>query len=332
MPNIETLALEAEEKKAREFLGKEQAERDKTLKMLRTAMRGFLEFFDDPRVVEIMLNEDGSLWIERAGEGMMDTGRKIAPPEAERFISIVSTVTQDKINKAKPFLSGELPIWGSRIQAVIPPGSTNPIFSIRQKAKIVFPLEDYVVKGIMTEQQREVIVDAVWKRSNILVVGGTGTGKTTLTNAILQEIAKTKSRLLILEDTAELQCSYSNTVFLRQREGFTMRQMVRSSMRLRPDRIIVGEVTDGAALDLLKAWNTGHPGGVSTIHADSAQAGLIRLEQLIQEALPMPQRSLIGEAVDVIVYIERTPKSRKVKEIVQVEGFRHDEYILHAIA
>lgn len=332
MPSMEELTRAAEEGKAQELLRREQAERDKTLKMLRTAMRGFIEFFDDPRVVEIMLNEDRSLWIERAGEGMMDTGRKIEPQEAERFISIVSTVTQDKINKAKPFLSGELPIWGSRIQAVIPPGSTNPVFSIRQKAKIIFPLEDYVAKGIMTEAQRDIIIDRIWKRSNILVVGGTGTGKTTLTNAILQEIAKTKSRLLILEDTAELQCSYSNTVFLRQREGFTMRQMVRSSMRLRPDRIIVGEVTDGAALDLLKAWNTGHPGGVSTIHADSAEAGLIRLEQLIQEALPMPQRTLIGEAVDLIVYIERTPKSRLVKEIVEVDGYKNDEYVIHQIA
>lgn len=328
----QALPRAADDAAALAALRKEQAARDKTLKMLRTAMRDFIEYFDDPLVVEIMLNEDKSLWVERAGQGMVDTGRRIEPPEAERFISIVSTVTQDKINKQKPFLSGELPIWGSRIQAVIPPGSTNPIFSIRQKARIIFPLADYVAKGIMTAAQKDVIVDGVWKRANILVVGGTGTGKTTLTNAILQEIAKTKSRLLILEDTAELQCSYSNTVFLRQREGFSMRQMVRSSMRLRPDRIIVGEVTDGAALDLLKAWNTGHPGGVSTIHADSARAGLIRLEQLIQEALPMPQRALIGEAVDLIVYIERTPKSRVVKEIIAVQGYEDGAYQLHPIA
>lgn len=309
-----------------------EAQHDKTLKMLRTAMRGFIDYFDDPRVVEIMLNCDKSLWVERVGEGMFDTGRRIEPVDAERFISIVSTVTQDKINKAKPFLSGELPIWGSRIQAVIPPGSINPIFSIRQKAKVIFPLEDYVAKGIMTPQQRDVIISMVKQRKNILVVGGTGTGKTTLTNAILQEIAKTKSRLLILEDTAELQCDYSNTNFLRQREGFSMRQMVRSCMRLRPDRIVVGEVTDGAALDLLKAWNTGHPGGISTIHADSAAAGLIRLEQLIQEVLPVPQRTLIGEAVDIIVYIERTENSRRIKEIIRVDGYKHDEYVTEKIA
>lgn len=310
----------------------QQAKRDKTLKMLRTAMHGFIDYFDDPRVVEIMLNGDKSLWIERVGEGMIDTGRRIEPVDAERFISIVSTVTQDKINKQKPYLSGELPIWGSRIQAVIPPGSVNPVFSIRQKAKVIFPLSDYVANGIMTEEQQRVILDMVWKRKNILVVGGTGTGKTTLTNAILQEIAKTKSRLLILEDTAELQCDYSNTIFLRQREGFSMRQMVRSCMRLRPDRIIVGEVTDGAALDLLKAWNTGHPGGISTIHADSAGAGLIRLEQLIQEVIPNPPRALIGEAVDVIVYIERTAKSRLIKEVLAVDGCRGGEYVTRKLA
>ena len=332
MPALRSPLEEQEDETAQAALRREQAERDKTLRMLRTAMRDFIEYFDDPAVVEIMLNEDKSLWVEKAGVGMVDTGRRIEPPEAERFISIVSTVTQDRINKQKPFLSGELPIWGSRIQAVIPPGSTNPIFSIRQKARLVFPLADYVAQGIMTAAQQQAIIAAVWQRDNILVVGGTGTGKTTLTNAILQEIAKTHSRLLILEDTAELQCAYSNTVFLRQREGFSMRQMVRSSMRLRPDRIIVGEVTDGAALDLLKAWNTGHPGGVSTIHADSARAGLIRLEQLIQEALPMPQRTLIGEAVDLIVYIERTATGRRVREILRVDGYADGAYQLQQLA
>ena len=332
MTEVERMAQELDAEKEKKEAQKQRAERDKTLKMLRTAMRNFVEYFDDPLVTEIMLNEDRSLWIEKAGQGMMDTGRKISPDEAARFISIVSSVTQDKINKAKPHLSGELPIWGSRIEAVIPPATTNPIFSIRQKAKIIFPLADYVRDGIMTEKQQKIIVDNIWKRSNILVVGGTGTGKTTLTNAILQEIAKTKSRLLILEDTAELQCNYSNTVFLKQKEGFSMRQMVRSSMRLRPDRIIVGEVTDGAALDLLKAWNTGHPGGVSTIHANGASAGLVRLEQLIQEVLPVPQRTLIGEAVDLIVYIERTKNSRVIKEIIEVDGYNHNEYNLKKIA
>ena len=308
------------------------ADSDKTLKMLKTAMTGFIDFFEDELVTEIMLNEDKSLWIERIGEGMIDTGRRIEPDAAERFISIVSSVTLDKINKAKPHLSGELPIWGSRIEAVIPPASINPIFSIRQKARAIFSLADYIDQKIMTPEQERIIKKAVVERKNILVVGGTGSGKTTLTNAILQEISKTKSRLLILEDTAELQCDYSNTVFLRQREGFTMRQMVRSSMRLRPDRIIVGEVTDGAALDLLKAWNTGHPGGISTIHANSAKDGLTRLEMLIQEVVPSANKDLIGAAVDLIIFIERTNDGRKIKELVVVDGYSSDGYSLKKLA
>lgn len=333
MTEVEKMLIENEAAKEKALLQKEKAERDKCLRMLRTAMKDFVEFFDDPAVTDIMLNEDHSLWIEKAGLGMIDTGKKIYPEEAERFIAIVSSITLDKVNKSKPHLSGELPIWGSRIEAVIPPATINPIFAIRQKAKHIFPLEDYVEKGIMTATQREVIIQKVWDRANILVVGGTGTGKTTLTNAILKEIEKTKSRIIIIEDTAELQCHYSNTVFLRKRDGFSIRQAVKTTMRLKPDRIVVGEVTDGAALDLLKAWNTGHPGGLATIHADNAVRGLIRLEQLIQEVLPMPQRTLIGEAVDVVVYIERTETgSRKIGEILEIKGYKNDEYIINQIA
>ena len=177
----------------------------------------------------------------------------------------------------------------------------------------------------------EYISGVIHGEKNILFVGGTGTGKTTATNAVLDEIAKTGDRLVILEDTKELQCSATNVVFLRTQDNIDMTRLLKSTMRLRPDRIVVGEVRDGAALALLKAWNTGHPGGISTIHADNAYAGLLRLESLIQEAIPSPQPQLIAEAVDIVIYIERVHFSRKVKEMAFVNGYKDGMYQLEYI-
>jgi P-type conjugative transfer ATPase TrbB len=301
---------------------------ERLIAMLKTAMGPQVgSLLDDDMVVELMLNADGKLWIDKLGQGRSFTGHSITVKDAERIIKLVATGVGAECNEATPIISAELPGAGSRFQGMIPPIVTAPIFTIRKKAVLIFTLEDYVRQGIMTTHQLIWIKDAVKKKRNILVVGGTGTGKTTLVNAILNEIAKEGERIVIIEDTQELQCTAPDTVFLRSKEGVaSMNDLLRATMRLRPDRIVVGEVRGPEALSLLKAWNTGHPGGVATVHANSARGGLTRIEQLIQEAITTVPKNLIAEAINIVVYIERLGVGRRIKEIVEVTGVEAGEY------
>lgn len=287
---------------------------------------------EDGSVVEVMLNPDGHLFVERLGEGITSLGM-LQPGAAEIIIGSVAHALQTEADDTQPIISGELPIGGHRFEGLLPPVVTAPTFSIRRRASRLIPLDDYVEDRIMTEGQAELIRTAVAARMNIVVAGGTGSGKTTLTNAVIAEIVREapEHRLLILEDTAEIQCAAKNAVSLHTSDSADMARLLKSTMRLRPDRIIVGEVRDGAALTLLKAWNTGHPGGITTIHANGAVAALRRLEQLTAEASQQPMREVIGEAVDLVVSIERTPTGRRVREVIHVEGFADGRYQIETI-
>jgi type IV secretion system protein VirB11 len=282
---------------------------------------------DDATVVEIMLNPDGRLFIERLGHGVAEAG-VMTPAAAEVVIGSVAHALQSEADDERPIISGELPIGGHRFEGLLPPVVSGPAFTIRRRASRLIPLSDYVSSKVMTEAQASAIRSAIDARMNIVISGGTGSGKTTLANAIIAEIVLSApdDRMVILEDTAEIQCAAENAVCLHTSDTVDMARLLKSTMRLRPDRIIVGEVRDGAALTLLKAWNTGHPGGITTIHSNTAMSALRRLEQLTAEASQQPMQEVIGEAVDLVVSIERTGKGRRVREVIHIEGYRNNHY------
>lgn len=299
--------------------------------MLRTAFGSTIAAaLADPTVLEVMVNPDGKLWIDRAAVGRTDTGERIGPAEAERIIRLVASHVRREVHDRAPIVSAELPESGERFEGVMPPISPAPCFSIRKPADILLKLTDYVAGAIMTPIQADVLVKAVADHQNIVVVGGTSSGKTTLVNALLAEVAAHDERVVILEDTRELRCAASDVVTLRTKPGVAnLADLVRSTLRLRPDRIIVGEVRGAEALDMLKAWNTGHPGGITTLHANSALLALYRLEQLIQEAVVTVPRDLIACTIDVIVFLEGRGNKRRVTGVFELDGLHDDgEYAL----
>jgi type IV secretion system protein VirB11 len=287
-------------------------------RMLRTALGPAIAMFlEDPEVVEVMLNPDGRLWIDRLAGGLVDTGERLSPNDGERIVRLVAHHVGAEVHPGSPRVSAELPETGERFEGLLPPVVAAPAFAIRKPAVAVFTLDNYVAAGIMRAGQAQTLRAAVADRRNILVAGGTSTGKTTLTNALLAEVAKTTDRVVLIEDTRELQCKAPNLVALRTKDGVaSLSDLVRSSLRLRPDRIPIGEVRGAEALDLLKAWGTGHPGGVGTIHAGSALGALRRMEQLIQEAVITVPRALIAETIQFIAVLAgrgsnwRLPPSR----------------------
>lgn len=291
-------------------------------RMLRTALGpAIAAYLEDPAIVEVMLNPDGRLWVDRLKEGLVATDDILIPADGERIVRLVAHHVGAEVHAGAPRVSAELPETGERFEGLLPPVVAAATFAIRKPAVAVFTLSDYVAAGIMTQDQAEVLRLAVEKRKNILVAGGTSTGKTTLTNALLAEVAKTSDRVVLIEDTRELQCAAPNLVALRTKDGVaSLSDLVKSSLRLRPDRIPVGEVRGAEALDLLKAWGTGHPGGIGTIHANTAIGALRRLEQLVQEAVVTVPRALIAETIDIIAVLSGRGSARRLVEIALVDG------------
>lgn len=299
--------------------------------MLRTAMGpSIAAALADPQVVEIMVNPDGALRLDRLGEGRIDTGEHLEATEVERIIRLVAAHLRVEVHANNPVVSAELPDTCERFEGLLPPVARAPCFAIRKPASEIKDLERYVADATMSQGQANALRRAVAERRNILIAGGTSSGKTTLVNALLAEIAKLEERIIIIEDTRELQCAAPDCVALRTKPGVvTMGHLVRSTLRLRPDRIIVGEVRGGEALDMLKAWNTGHPGGLATIHANSARAALYRLEQLILESIANVPRQLIAETIDLVVFITGRGVNRRIETIAEVKNLGSDgDYVV----
>ena len=290
---------------------------------------------DNPKTVDVMCNPDGKIWQECVGEKMRCIG-SISEGRADSIIKTVAAFHGKEIKKATPLLEATLPTHnGARFTAQLSPAVERSTFNIRAKASQVFPLSSYVEKGIMTVEQRGVLQQAVKEHRNILVVGSTGTGKTTLVNAIIDEMVKQEpsERIVIIEDTGEIQCRAENSVQYHATLGVDMTQLIRTTLRMRPDRILVGEVRGAEALDLLDAWNTGHEGGIATLHANDALSGLTRLKSLVSRNpfAPKDIEPLIGEAVHCVVHIVRSAGGRKVAEIIAVNGYSNGHYQIQTI-
>ena len=278
----------------------------------------------DPKVTEIIINDDGRVWFEAYGRGMHEAGLSLAASQVESLIGTVAASLGAVANSSNPIIEGELPIGGIRFEGLLPPVARKPCCVMRKPAQVLYTLDDYVREGILTAAHAEVLRKAIDERRNIVVAGGTGSGKTTLAGALINEMvarSDPNERYVIIEDTLEIQCRGRNLVQLHTADSADMTRLVRTTMRLRPDRIIIGEVRGAEALALLKAWTTGHPGGVTTIHANSAAAALVRLSSLVQEAQVPPQPELIAETINVLAFIVRTPSGRRVTELVRLVGY-----------
>ena len=288
----------------------------------------------DPKTVEIMLNSDGKLWQERLGEKMQQIGT-LSASRSESIIKTLAGFHGKEITKGRPLLECELPIDGSRFAGQFPPIVPAPTFAIRKKAIAIFTLTQYVAAGIMTSAQLVVIEAAVKNHRNILVTGSTGSGKTTLVNAIINHmvVIDPSERIVIIEDTGEIQCAADNFVQYHTTLDISMTLLLRTSLRMRPDRLLVGEVRGPEALDLLMAWNTGHEGGAATLHANHARAGLVRMAQLISMHPDAPKHiePLISEAVQLVIHIARSQDGRRVEEIVEIQGYEDGHYLTQTV-
>ena len=277
--------------------------------------------FENDDVIEIMVNPDGKLWCETLTHGKQYTGEILPPHQVSNIIKLVAASHNTITNVDQPELACALPESGARFQSWLPPVAQNPTFTIRKPATKIFTLKYYLKHNSLTQQHYEQLKEALHRRKNILISGGTGSGKTTFANALLHELKYAKERIIVLEDLPELQIQSPDCVKLKTCETVSMRDLVKGSLRMRPERIIIGEVRDGAALELLKAWNTGHPGGICTLHANSADSTLARLEDLLLEVMPTIPKRLIQHAVDMIVFMQRNKTGNHcVSELKNIEN------------
>lgn len=289
---------------------------------------------EDKTILEIMLNQDGYIRVDVVGKGKVKTNIKLSVMEGKRIIEVVASYSGTTVTKDTPIVEATLPN-GERFSGILYASTQGiPTFSIRKKSEYIIPLEEYIEKGTITETQAKFLEDAVKNRKNILIVGGTSSGKTTFANAILRGLQNTKDRVLVLEEVRELQVNTDDVNYYTATNELNIQDLLRFCMRMTPDRIIVGELRKGQeCMEMLKAWNSGHNGGIATIHANGVREGLIKVEQYLGEVSEKSQNYLIVDAIDVVVSLIKEESVRKVKEVAKLKGFDSikNEYILEEI-
>src|SRR5574337_489927 len=286
---------------------------------------------EDPTITDVMLNEDGAIWADGAGLHRRDSGFTMRSEDALSALFLIADHCGEPLTRQAPVLSATLPRTGERIAATIAPITQQPTFAIRKPPQKVFEIDQFEVGAPATAPERSssasgdtiaVLRKAIDDRRNILIAGSTGSGKTSLASALLCSAPDlVAARCLILEDTAELVCGAPDHVRMLTTPGVGMRELVQLSLRYRPDRIIVGEVrSGGAAIELIHAMNTGHQGGISTIHANSCIDALGRIEDLCGEVCHQPPRRAIATGIGCIVFVARTATGRAIAEVMLVDG------------
>jgi pilus assembly protein CpaF len=297
---------------------------------------------DDPTVTEIMVNANDSIFVERAGKLYLTDSRFLTVAHLRQVIERIVTAVGRRIDESSPLVDARLPD-GSRVNAVIPPLAVDgPMLTIRKFASTPFTTNDLIKFGTLSVQVADFLDICVRGKRNILISGGTGTGKTTLLNVVSSYIP-TDERIVTIEDAVELQLHQRHVIRLEARpanvEGkgqVPIRELVRNSLRMRPDRIVVGEVRGGEALDMLQAMNTGHEGSLSTLHANTPRDALSRLETMVMmSGIELPTKAIreqIASALDVIVHLSRLRDgSRRVTEISEVNGMEGDTITLSTL-
>lgn len=296
------------------------------------------DLFSDPLTTDLMCNADGKVYVDKLSLGMYHVG-EVDGRIVRSIISNVAGFHDSICNEEHPVCEGEFPVDGSRFEGCLPPIVSIPSFVLRKKATKIFTLDDYVKCGTITPHQREIISKAVVNKKNLLIVGGTGSGKTTLINAVIKEMEDLcpTDRVLIIEDTGEIQCAAKNKIQLHTAplSHIYMTDLLKVALRYRPDRILVGEVRGPEALDLLDAWNTGHSGGLATLHSNTAISALDRLKGLVTRNKYHPDDidKIIGETVNYIIHIARVPGGRKLKDIIEIEYYDVStrKYVYHRV-
>lgn len=306
---------------------------NRRLGLLNTVLgESITSLIENQNTIEIIANPDGKLWVESFERGKFFTGIMLFPNQIANIIKVVASYSNKVVNYSCPELSCKFPYGRLRFQGWVEPSVDSPTFTIRKHIERAISIDDYVAYGRLCEVEADFLRHAIKARSNILIAGGTGSGKTTLANALIYELKDTNDRIIILEDVPELSCNAPDCVRLYASPSKDMRALVKGVLHMRPDRIIVGEVRDSAALELLKAWNTGHPGGIATIHANSPEASLLRLEDLAKEKSNFCPKRLIAEAIDVIIFMQRDEKILcKVTSINECVYNKDGEYELYSV-
>lgn len=285
----------------------------------------------DPQVIEIMANDNGKLWVETYKE--MKCVGDISNNKILNVINTLASLESQIVNFKNPDICVNMRLYYNktrlrfRFQGMIPPTVDAPVFCIRKPSANVIMLEEYLQRGVITQDDFEKISRLIKNKKNIIIAGGTQSGKTTLANALLAEIALQfpNDRVITIEDTPELKCEVDNLQSLRTSDNRTMCDLLRCALRMRPDRIIVGEVRGEEALSLIKAWNTGHSGGLSTIHANSCETVIMRLKQLIEESGSIACEEAIKEAVDAVIYIQKVNGDQSSRKVTSILEYAHHQ-------